>query len=88
MLLVDTSRFEKKEVQFTFHYCEVTQSAHGFNFRHVLTKALVKQVGYKKVPPSHSHSFLKAQLGNFQRLPSALTNLFMCSWPNNQGEKW
>lgn len=73
-LLADPSRFEKKKVQFTFHYNEAPESAHGFSFRHVLTKALVKQGGYGKVPPSH-YQFFKGPIRKFsQRLPSAFTN--------------
>lgn len=78
-MLAEPSRFEKKKVQFTFHYNEATERAHGFSFRHVLTKALVKQVGYGKVPPSH-YQFFKGPIRKFsQRLPSAFTNLWLCN---------
>lgn len=65
MLLADTSRFEKKKVQFTFQYYKDIKvhmvSVSGM----YLLKALVKQGGYSKVPPSHYLFFFKAQLGNF-----------------------
>lgn len=87
MLLVDPSRFEKKKVQFTFHYNEIIESAYGFSFRHVRTKALVKQVGYRKVPPSHSQ-FFKGPIRKFSKATIHFYKfVFMQSWPNNQGEK-
>lgn len=63
------------------------QSAHGFGFsiRHVLTKALVKQVGYRRFHLAII-SFKRPKWEFFQRVPPARSD--MCdSWPNNQGKK-
>ena len=82
-LLVATSRFENKRVQFAPHRRAAQASTSG---RYVLSKAPGEQAVTERFHPA-THSILKAQTRKFSKATISIYK-FVLSWPNNQGEKY